>query len=82
MINKSIRELWNLDLHGKTIGALLDAFSPQYRVNIDLKSNDIMFNSGVMPIDLNRWKEQKVEEKLLKFIKPKNGKIQQEIKVH
>ncbi len=77
VINKSIRELWNLDLHGKTIGALLDAFSPYYRMNIGLQKNDIMFNSGVMLIDFRRWKEQNVEERLLKFIKGKNGKIQQ-----
>lgn len=77
VIVKSIRELWNLDLQGKTIGALKDAFSPYYRANIDLQPNDIMFNSGVMLIDMNRWKEQKVEERLLKFIGDRNGKIQQ-----
>lgn len=76
-IVKSIRELWNLDLHGKTIGALLDAFSTAYRRNIDLQPNDVMFNSGVMLIDLKRWKEERIEERLLKFIESKNGKIQQ-----
>ena len=77
LINKSIKELWNINLHGKTIAALMDAFSKFYRVNINLKPNDIMFNSGVMLIDLKRWKEQKIEEKLMKFISSKNGKIQQ-----
>ena len=64
-------------MHGKTIAALLDAFSPQYRANIGLEPNDIMFNSGVMLIDLKRWKERKVEERLLKFIESKHGIIQQ-----
>ena len=77
VIVKSIRVLWNLNIHGKTIAALMDAFSTAYRANIDLQPNDIMFNSGVMLMDLNRWKEQKVEERLLKFIESKNGKIQQ-----
>ena len=77
VINKSIKELWNLDMRNKTIAALNDAFSPQYRANIGLQKNDIMFNSGVMLIDLNRWKSQRVEERLLKFIESKNGKIQQ-----
>lgn len=77
LIVKSIRELWNLNLHGKTIGALMDAFSKYYRANIDLQPSDIMFNSGVMQIDLKKWKEQKVEDKLLKFIEFKNGRIQQ-----
>ncbi len=77
VVNKSIKELWNIDLQGKTIAALNDAFSSQYRANIGLQKNDVMFNSGVMLIDLNRWKETKVEERLLRFIESKNGKIQQ-----
>jgi len=36
VLMKSIRNLWNFDIHGKTAGALLDAFSPQYRANINL----------------------------------------------
>lgn len=77
IINQSIRKLWEVDMKGKTIAALMDAFSKYYRANIDLQPNDIMFNSGVMLIDLKRWKEQKVEERLLKFITDKKGKIQQ-----
>lgn len=77
IIHQSLDELWNLDMHGKTIAALKDAFSKWYRANINLKPTDIMFNSGVMLIDLKRWKEQKVEKKLLKFIASKNGRIQQ-----
>lgn len=77
IIAQSLEELWNLDMHGKTIAALKDAFSKWYRMNIDLKPNDIMFNSGVMLIDLEKWKAQKVEEKLMRFISGKNGKIQQ-----
>ena len=74
---KSDRELWNLDLEGKIIGGLKDAFSPYYRANIGLEPSDIMFNSGVMLIDLQRWREQGVEQKLLKFIGDHNGRIQQ-----
>lgn len=77
IIKKSIKELWELDLHGKTIAALMDAFSKYYRKNIDLEENDIMFNSGVMLIDLEKWKEQRVEKKLLDFISKKKGHIQQ-----
>lgn len=77
IINQSLNELWCLDLHGNTIAALKDAFSRQYRKNIGLRPNDIMFNSGVMLIDLERWKSQKIEEHLLNFICSKKGKIQQ-----
>lgn len=77
IINKSIKNLWTIDMRGKTIAALMDAFSKYYRSNIELQPNDIMFNSGVMLIDLNRWKEQKVEKRLMEFIIKHNGKIQQ-----
>ncbi len=77
ILNQSLEELWNIDMQGKTIAALKDAFSSWYRMNIDLKPNDIMFNSGVMLIDVDRWKKQKVETKLLQFIQNKKGIIQQ-----
>ncbi len=77
IINDSLYDLWNLDLKGKTIAALKDAFSKQYRKNIELQPNDIMFNSGVMLIDMVKWKEKKVEKKLLSFIRRHKGVIQQ-----
>ncbi|WP_455619074.1 glycosyltransferase family 8 protein [Eisenbergiella sp.] len=77
VVKESIRELRNIDLHGNTIGALMDAFSKHYRKNIDLEPNDIMFNSGVMLIDLEKWRRDEVAEKLLKFIRVRNGRIQQ-----
>lgn len=77
IINDSLYDLWNLDLKGKTIAALKDAFSKQYRKNIELQPNDVMFNSGVMLIDMKNWKEKHVEQKLLSFIRRHNGVIQQ-----
>lgn len=74
---KSVYELWNVDLHNMIIGALMDAFSSLYRINIDLEPKDIMFNSGVMLIDLKRWRAEAIERKILEFIVKRNGKIQQ-----
>lgn len=36
-----------------------------------------MFNSGVMLIDLDKWRKNKAEDRLLKFISRKKGWIQQ-----
>lgn len=77
LITQSIKKLWNMDMHGKTIAALSDAFSKYYRKNINLEPEDLMFNSGVMLIDLKRWREQYIEKKLMKFIASKNGRVQQ-----
>ena len=77
IFRQSVSLLWNLDMHGKTMSVLNDAFSRYYRKNIDLEPEDIMFNSGVMLINLNRWREREVEKNLLKFISEHKGKIQQ-----
>ena len=73
---KSIRELWNLDLKGRTIAALMDAFSRAYRYNIGLEPDDIMFNSGVMLIDMKRWREKHVEERILDFVRSRHGAVE------
>lgn len=77
IINQSLKKIWNMDLMGKTIGALMDAFSKYYRQNIGLKADDVMFNSGVMLIDLTQWREKKIEEQILDFIVSMKGKIPQ-----
>lgn len=77
IINSSIEKLWDTDLTNYTIGAVKDAFSKYYRENIGLNSNDVMFNSGVMLINLKRWKKQQIESQLKKFILGKNGKVPQ-----
>lgn len=76
-MKKSIREPWNFDLQGKIIGTFMDAFSKYYRVNYDFESDDIMFNSGEMLIDLEQWRRDEGEEKLLKFIASRKDRIQQ-----
>lgn len=77
VVRYSIRELWNLELNNKIAGVLMDAFSKFYRMNIELSENDIMFNSGVMLIDLDKWKNSMVEEKICDFIIRHRGKLQQ-----
>lgn len=77
VIDGSISTLWSLDLGNNIIGALKDAFSKYYRKNINLSYNDIMFNSGVMLIDMEEWRKHKVEKKIMNFIISHKGRIQQ-----
>lgn len=77
IIDKSLHELWNMNMHGNVVAALMDAFAPWYRKNLGLQDKDIIFNSGVMLIDLKRWKEEDIESKILKLIKKYDGMIPQ-----
>lgn len=77
IINRPLDSLWNIDLENKTAAALLDSFGSLYRKNLGLQKNDILINSGVMLIDLDKWKEKEIEKKLLAFIKRYDGLIPQ-----
>lgn len=77
VIVDDIQELMTLDLSNNVIAALKDAFSRHYRKNIELKDNDIMFNSGVMLIDLKKWREEDIENRIIVFLKKYKGKVQQ-----
>lgn len=77
LILRPLEELWHMDLRGKTLAALSDAFSRFYRANLGLAPEDHMLNSGVMLIDLRRWRSQAVEDRLIEFIVRKKGRVQQ-----
>lgn len=77
LILSSLKDLWNIDLEGNIIAALKDAFSKYYRKNINLVNDDLMFNSGVMLIDLKAWRDNKIKEKAISFIRQRHGKVQQ-----
>lgn len=77
LVLDSLSPLWSMDMKGKTVAALLDPFSPWYRRNLGLKSGDILFNSGVMLIDLKRWRAEGVEKRVLQLIKTYKGLVPQ-----
>lgn len=76
IVRKPIRELWELKLEERTAAVLKDAFSKHYRANIGLEPDDIMFNSGIMLIDLNRWRERDIEGRILEFIRLRRGFVE------
>lgn len=77
IVNDSLKEFWNMPLDGKIGAVLADAFSTLYRGNIGLDKNDLMFNSGVMLIDMNKWKQECVGHQLRAFIRAHKGMVQQ-----
>lgn len=76
IVRKPIDNLYSFDLKGMTIAALEDAFSVYYRPNLDLNRTDIMFNSGVMLIDMIKWRERKIEQRILDFIRSRRGFVE------
>ena len=69
IVRVDLQNLINIDLHGNTIGAVRDL---EYELG---EGKTPLFNSGVMVIDVKRWRERKIEEQVLLEIRHSQGGI-------
>ncbi len=65
IIKADITELWDMDLEGHAIAAVENISRSTFLAS-KLKQSDY-FNSGVMLIDLEKWREQHIPEKVRSF---------------
>lgn len=77
LILDSIKELFTIDLKNDTVAAVKDAFSKYYRKNINLSENDMMINSGVYVVDLEKWRSNHIEDQITDFLISQKGNVQQ-----
>ncbi|SEB09258.1 glycosyltransferase family 8 protein [Pedobacter hartonius] len=73
IVMKDISLLWNADLNGCTIGAVLDVGKtvdcawggiPNYK-DLGLLPSTKYFNAGIMLIDVIRWREEEISKKVI-----------------
>ena len=72
IVVKDIAKLYNENLDGKIIGAVPDMALPYSKTDRTVEmqrygkfNNAYMFNSGVMLIDLNKWRQNDITNKLI-----------------
>jgi lipopolysaccharide biosynthesis glycosyltransferase len=67
-----LRPLWSTDLHGAILGAVPDRWAERIKLREPgLESVPLVreyFNAGVLLVDLNRWRDEQVSEKALKYL--------------
>jgi lipopolysaccharide biosynthesis glycosyltransferase len=76
MTASSVAPLWELDLLDATVGAVQDVFVPYvsspYGIRnwetFDMHPRTPYFNSGVMLVDLDRWRSERVLDRSLEYI--------------
>ncbi len=76
MIMDSLSDLWTYDLGGATIGAVCDCRSRLYNFNLGIKKEHAYINSGVLLIDLNQYRAQQWEQRLIQGIAKFNGYLE------
>lgn len=75
VILESLDELWNLNLDDYYVAGVLDTVAKGAKLKIGLKEKDNYVNSGMLLINLKRWRKDNIEEKFLDFIKEHNGNV-------
>ncbi len=76
VVLQSLKHLWKEDLGGNIVGAVMEpTIYPEVKRSIDLEEEDPYYNSGVLLVDLKKWREQDIQKKLLEFWKSKGGKL-------
>lgn len=70
LVKDSLLPLWEINLQDKIIGACYDAYieSIDYKHIIELKSQQLYFNAGVLLIDMCKWRAANVYEKTIQCI--------------
>ena len=75
IINTSLAELYKTDISNYYCGGILDIGYKRLGRKIDLKNNEIYVNSGVLLINLDKWRKERAEEKFIKYAKEYQSKI-------
>ncbi len=76
VIAQPLGKLWRMDLRGNILGAVREPTIYQaVKQEIGLGEQDAYVNSGVLLIDLKRWRESGAEGRLLDFYREKNGSL-------
>lgn len=73
VVTSSLRELWATKLDENYIAAVEDANGEKYVKKFKLNSKTKFFNSGMMLINCNKWKKDKIFSKALKISMKRSG---------
>lgn len=68
IIKRSLADLWNMDLMGNYCAAGLECMGDLHKKLIGLAPQDPYYNSGVILIDLEKWKKYDIENKCSSFL--------------
>lgn len=71
----SLYELWNYDLHKNIVGAVQDTVGDNSKRQLGLNVTQKYFNSGMLLLDLDMWRQLKMEQKCINFINQYQGNV-------
>lgn len=74
IVRKSLAPLWNIDISAYAIGAVANSYS-LIDSNLGLPRDKKYFNSGVMLINVSRWRDEQIHLQVIDFIRQNPERI-------
>ncbi len=73
IIEGSLDELWNIDLNNYYLAAVDDCLSSKYRKIVGIAEDGTYCNSGVLLINIKKWREENIIEEFKKILYANKG---------
>ncbi len=70
-----LSEMIDIDMEGCMIGAVRDGMSQTYKEALGFDYNDSWFNMGVMLVDVDAWKADNAQDKIIAQLQKRKGYI-------
>lgn len=75
VILKSIQELWKINLNENLIAGVQDPLPDYLKEAIEMEKEDRYINSGILLINLKKWREVDFKNKVIKYIEEHNRNV-------
>lgn len=74
VVSNSLKELWEENIEDNLVAGVLDVIPDKFKVSIGLDIHDMYINSGFIVINIRKWREEFIKDKILDFISKNNGR--------
>ena len=75
LVTDSLEKLWNTDLNNHVAAGVKDCFNKKYYKLLGLKKNAHYCNSGVILINLSKWRNDCIGDQIRKYIYKHDGYV-------
>ena len=75
LVTDSLEELWNIDMTCYLAAGVKDCFSKKYYELLGLKEGAHYCNSGVLLLNLNKWRQEHIGDQIREYVHDRNGYI-------
>ena len=75
IIRHALDDLWNIDLKDNYCAMINEGHSAKMRTVLNIEADGMYYNSGVVPFNLKKMREDNISQKCIQYMKKMNGYI-------